>query len=130
VDWRVEGGASLRTDRRKLKIIMKNLVGNAVKFTPEGSIHVRARCEDGTCVVEVRDTGIGIAEAALPSIFEMFQQADSSDRRSYGGVGLGLHIVRRLGDQLGASIDVESHVGRGSCFTLRLPTRGPAVYAA
>jgi signal transduction histidine kinase len=130
VDWGVESGASLRTDRRKLKIIMKNLVGNAVKFTPEGSIRVRARCEDGTCVVEVRDTGIGIAEAALPSIFEMFQQADSSDRRSYGGVGLGLHIVRRLGEQLGASIDVESRVGLGSCFTLRLPTRGPAVYAA
>jgi len=130
IHWHVDGGATLRTDRRKLKIILKNLVGNAVKFTPEGSIDVRARDDGGTCVVEVRDTGIGIAAEALPSIFEMFQQVDSSDRRSYGGVGLGLHIVRRLAQQLEATVDVSSRVGVGSSFTLRLPTRGPAVYAA
>jgi signal transduction histidine kinase len=130
VDWHVDPALCVRTDRRKLKIIMKNLVGNAVKFTPEGSIRVHARCHDGTCAIEVRDTGVGIAPEALPTIFEMFQQADSSDRRSYGGVGLGLHIVRRLCEQLAATVEVESRVGMGSCFTVRLPTRGPAVYAA
>lgn len=130
IDWDVDRDVVLRTDRRKLKIIVKNLVGNAIKFTPQGSVSVRARCIEGACTIDVRDTGIGIPPDALPTIFEMFQQADSSDRRSYGGVGLGLHIVRRLCDQLGATVDVESHIGSGSCFTIRVPVRGPAVYAA
>jgi signal transduction histidine kinase len=130
LDWPREALPALRTDRRKLKTIMKNLLGNALKFTPRGSVAVQAALRDGWCVLAVQDTGVGIPSAALPHIFDMFRQVDSSDRRSYGGVGLGLHIVQRLCRQLGAEIAVTSHPGHGTTFTIRMPLAPRVVCAA
>jgi len=130
LEWTGEPRAALRTDRRKLKTIVKNLVGNALKFTIRGGVRVHAARADGECVVSVQDTGVGIPAEALPHIFEMFRQVDSSDRRSYGGVGLGLHIVQRLCRQLDAEVSVASRLGRGTTFTIRFPLAPRAVCAA
>jgi len=120
--------AILATDRRKLRIIVKNLVGNALKFTARGMVEAACTVDEAGCTITVRDTGIGIAPNDLSSIFEMYRQADSSDRRAYGGVGLGLHIVQRLVEQLGGRIEVESTPGAGSLF--RVTLTAPAARAA
>ena len=119
VRWEITP-TELRTDRRKLKIVLKNLIGNALKFTAEGEVAVRGITVDGGYALAVRDTGIGIPAEHLPVIFEMFRQVDASDARSYSGAGLGLYIVRRLVDQLQGTIEVASEPGRGSTFTVRL----------
>jgi signal transduction histidine kinase len=119
-------GAEIRSDRRKLRIILKNLVGNALKFTTEGEIVVRGRLLPGAAEIAVADTGVGIAPEHLPIIFDMFRQADSSDARSYRGVGLGLYIVRRLAEELGGEVSVESVVGKGTKFVVLLPQFDPA----
>jgi PAS domain S-box-containing protein len=120
--WEPVGDTVLHTDRRKLKMIVKNIVGNALKFTPTGEIVVGCeRDGDGTVII-VRDTGIGIPHEQLPHIFDMFRQVDSSDARSYGGAGLGLYIVSQLVEQLRGSVAVESEPGRGSTFRISLPS--------
>ena len=119
--WEAAGDISLRTDRRKLKIVVKNLVANALKFTPSGEVVVQCAEQDGTCLVTVSDTGIGISATHLPHIFDMFRQVDSSDARSYAGAGLGLYIVKSLLTQLGGEVTVESRLARGSTFRVRLP---------
>ena len=120
--WNVDRAAShFRTDPTKLKVILKNLAANAFKFTERGIVRVDAkRIADGI-EIAVRDTGVGIRSGALEIIFEPFRQADSSTTSRYGGVGLGLHIVRRLLEMLGGTVEVESVVGEGSCFRIKLP---------
>jgi PAS domain S-box-containing protein len=121
--WEVEAGlAPIRTDLEKLKVVLRNLIGNAVKFTPQGSITVKASSKNKGVEVSVTDTGIGIPPEALTVVFEPFRQVDNSEARQYGGAGLGLHIVKRLLELLGGNIAVESEVGRGSTFRVWIPS--------
>jgi PAS domain S-box-containing protein len=117
---------NLRTDPTKLKVVLKNLIGNAIKFTERGSVTVGARRHNGNVEITISDTGIGIAPEAHALIFEAFRQLDGSITRRYGGVGLGLYIVRRLLDILGGRVTLDSTVGRGSTFCVSLPVGSPA----
>jgi two-component system, sensor histidine kinase len=109
-------------DPRRVRQILFNLVGNALKFTEEGGISVTLTCEAGeTLVFAVSDTGVGIAADDVPRLFEMFRQVDASDMRRFAGTGMGLAICQQLSDLMGGSISVESTLGRGSTFILRLP---------
>ncbi|QUL36839.1 ATP-binding protein [Erythrobacter sp. JK5] len=109
------------TDGLRLRQMVLNLVGNAVKFTEKGQIHIGYAVTDQEITVRVADTGIGITAARLESIFQPFTQGESDTARRYGGTGLGLSISRQLAELLGGFIDVESQPGVGSCFTLTLP---------
>ncbi len=111
----------LRTDALKLKVILKNLIDNAVKFTERGNVTIDAHWRDGGVEIAVMDTGIGIAPEDLPIIFEPFRQVDGSTTRRYGGVGLGLNIVRHFLDLLGGRITVASTIGQGSHFRVWIP---------
>jgi PAS domain S-box-containing protein len=115
----------LKSDRQKVKQIVLNLLSNALKFTPTGSVTIGSSYDarERTVGIAVRDTGIGIAPDDQVKVFEDFRQLDSSPARGYGGTGLGLSICRRLSQMLGGTIDLESEVGKGSTFTLRLPAR-------
>jgi PAS domain S-box-containing protein len=115
----------LYTDPGKLKVVLKNLLSNALKFTNEGSVTVDVRPKQGGIEMSVTDTGIGIPAEAHEVIFELFRQVDSSDTRLYSGSGLGLYIAKRLLDILGGSITVESEVGRGSTFRVWVPNSPP-----
>ncbi|MDD2898377.1 MAG: transporter substrate-binding domain-containing protein [Desulfuromonadaceae bacterium] len=118
--------AILVGDQQRVKQILLNLLGNATKFTEHGSITISAlklEQEERSVFVQlaIRDTGIGISAAALPTIFSPFVQEDGSTTRKYGGSGLGLSICQRMVELMGGSISVESRQGVGSCFTLTIP---------
>jgi signal transduction histidine kinase len=110
-------------DERRLTQVLMNLVGNAIKFTEAGAVSIRAKVEDGSFRVEVRDTGPGIAPADRERIFEEFQQVDTSSTRRKGGTGLGLAIARRIVELHGGRIWVESTPGQGATFCFTLPLR-------
>ncbi|MGH9425969.1 MAG: ATP-binding protein, partial [Terriglobia bacterium] len=114
---------SVATDSEKLKDILQNLINNAIKFTDQGSItiYVGYLTDSGKVAFKVADTGIGISEEELPFIFEKFHQVDSSATRTYGGVGLGLFIVKKFTERLGGELSVSSELGKGSTFTVTLP---------
>ena len=110
-------------DRLRLQQIAWNLLNNAVKFTPPGGgIEIGLSNHDSSAVLAVRDTGQGIDPSFLPHVFEMFRQADGSNRRRHGGLGIGLALVRQLVQLHGGTIEAESDgPGKGSRFTVRLP---------
>jgi signal transduction histidine kinase len=118
----VGSNAVLETDEKLLGTILGNLVGNAIKYTQTGGVLVGLRKHGDTHRVEVWDTGVGIPEAQRGKIFESFSQLDCRSE----GLGLGLAIVRRTAELLRATIDVRSRVGKGSCFSVTLPTSGKA----
>jgi signal transduction histidine kinase len=103
--------------------IVRNLIDNALKFTEKGRVEISARrsSDEHKLEIKVADSGIGIAEGQIPRIFDKFHQGDSSQTRIYGGVGLGLYIVKRLTERLGGVVEVESRIGKGSTFTVKLP---------
>ena len=117
--------AILRTDRRALSQIIINLTGNAIKFTERGGVSLkqehRADGESKFLAISVEDSGPGIAEQDQPRLFEAFSRAVAADRRKHEGTGLGLHLSRKLAEQLGGAITFKSDLGRGSTFTLELP---------
>ncbi len=114
-------------DKMRLRQILINLIGNAIKFTEKGSVTVNATSEDSDSNkilrIDVMDTGIGIAQENLDVVFERFKQGDSSVSRKYGGTGLGLSISRNLATLMQGHISLQSELGKGSVFTLRLPFR-------
>lgn len=114
----------IRTDAGKLRHILQNLIDNAIKFTENGNVTISARylAESRAVEFSVTDTGIGIPKEALPFIFDMFRQVDSSKSSFHGGVGLGLYIVKKFTEMLGGKIIVETESGKGSIFTLTIPS--------
>jgi signal transduction histidine kinase len=110
-----------RGDERRLTQVLLNLVGNAIKFTDDGEVAIKASNANGSFEVAVRDTGPGISEADRAKLFQEFQQADNSITKKKGGTGLGLAISKRIIEMHGGKIWVESVVGQGSTFSFTLP---------
>jgi two-component system sensor histidine kinase BarA len=113
---------SLRQDVTKLQQILQNLLSNAIKFTPEGGrVVLRAEADAGFLILTVTDTGVGIAPEEQDLVFQKFRQSGNPLTREHAGTGLGLSIVRELTKLLGGEIMLQSELGRGSTFTVRLP---------
>jgi PAS domain S-box-containing protein len=126
-----ESLAPLQTDAGKLKQVLINLIGNAFKFTPQGSVTIRVLAEPRTgqpLCLDVIDTGIGIPAERQQMIFEAFQQVESGPTRQYGGTGLGLTISRSLCQLMGYGLEVHSEVGRGSMFRICFQPAASGVY--
>ena len=113
----------LETDRDKAIQVLVNLCGNAVKYTEQGTVRLAVRAEGEDVVFEVGDTGMGIAAEHQAHIFDRFWQVDSAVTRSFGGMGIGLAAAREYSRLLGGDVEVESELGRGSTFRVRLPRK-------
>ena len=113
--------SAIQSDPTRLRQILVNLVGNAIKFTSQGQVDIVSGVLGDCLFIEVRDTGVGIAEDALERVFDVFEQANVSTTRQFGGTGLGLAISRRLARVMGGDLTATSVVGQGSTFRLELP---------
>ena len=114
----------LNSDINRIKQVLSNLLSNAIKFTPEnGNIDITIEYKKGMLYAEVKDNGIGIPENKLNTIFDAFNQADTSTTRKYGGTGLGLTISYKLIKMLNGELKVESKEGKGSCFYFKIPIK-------
>ena len=116
------------TDKARVQQMVINLLSNAIKFTDSGSVTVKAERESGrgesgreTLVVSVTDTGKGIPADELPTLFDEYRQVEGSESSVQKGTGLGLSITKKFAELLGGSIGVESEIGKGSTFTVRVP---------
>ena len=124
LDLTVEGAAPIRCDENKLRQVLVNLVDNAVKYSPEGGrVELRVRSENGSCLIEVADEGLGIPPDERERIFEKFYRLDPQQAQGVGGSGLGLYICRELVERMNGRLHVESEPGKGSRFTVELPLR-------
>jgi hypothetical protein len=120
----VPEGVTLFSDRRRVTQVLINLVNNAVKFTDQGSVKIKARVPgDDNVEVRVIDTGVGIKKEDTDKLFQPFQQIDVSLTKKHEGSGLGLHLTKKLADLLRGDISAKSEYGRGSEFTLTMPLR-------
>jgi signal transduction histidine kinase len=123
LEWRIAPELPvLHTDKTKVKIVLKNLLQNGVKYTDAGSVTLTVAPHEHGVEFAVSDTGIGIPADVMPIIFDIFRQGDSSTTRRHEGIGLGLYIVKRLLELLEGTVTVESEVGRGSTFRVWVPT--------
>jgi signal transduction histidine kinase len=121
----------VRASTEGLEIVLRHLVANAIKFTEAGgTVWVRVRAEDTAVMMEVEDTGIGMAPDAVPTLFEPFRQASEGLQREYEGAGVGLAVVQRAVDRMGGSVQVETAPGEGTCFAVQLPRVDPAASPA
>lgn len=118
-------GMAVYSDRRRVKQVLVNLVGNAVKYTECGTVSIEVREADDRVVISVADTGPGIRSEDMHRLFEPFQQLDDSLTKSHEGTGLGLYLSRKLALMLGGEITVQSEFGKGSVFRLSIPRSGP-----
>jgi GAF domain-containing protein/CheY-like chemotaxis protein len=125
---------ALTSDREKLRFVLQKIIDNAIKFTETGGVTISAGLRESGLreakalpvarhwlEIKVADTGVGIAKEKLPIIFEKFRQADSTETRRYGGVGLGLYIAKQFTDLIGGKIEVETEEDKGSIFTVKVP---------
>jgi signal transduction histidine kinase/HAMP domain-containing protein len=132
VEWRYpEYLPVIESDRMKLRQVLTNLVNNAIKFTEQGSVIISADFieERETVEFQVHDTGPGIPDDLLPFVFDKFRQIDSTTTRDHSGAGLGLYIVKSFVEILGGTVSVQSRVGEGSMFSVRLPVVPPRAAA-
>ena len=117
-----EGDIEIMGERQNLSQLVDNLIDNAIKYTPDpGNVSVKLWQEGGTAILEVKDTGIGISPQFQQRVFERFYRVDKARSQSLGGTGLGLSIVKNITEKHGGSVSVNSQLGNGSTFTLRLP---------
>lgn len=125
LELKFEYAETLRTqvigDELRVRQILINMLGNAIKFTPRGEVRLTVNPSDGGIQLQIIDTGIGIAADRIEHIFTPFTQADASMARRFGGTGLGTTIARQLTERMGGKISVTSREGHGSCFTIFLP---------
>lgn len=108
-------------DPDRIRQVLLNIVGNAIKFTLQGHVKLKVSYQNNIATLEISDTGIGISEDRISAIFEPFTQADSSMSRRFGGTGLGTTISKQLVDGMGGTIAASSQLGVGSCFTIEIP---------
>jgi len=113
----------VESDEKKLHQVFTNIVSNAVKFTEKGSVDIIVKNDTKNIYVDIKDTGIGISEEALPHIFDEFRQVDGSTTRRYEGTGLGLAIAYKTMKLLGSTIRVKSKLNKGSVFTIIIPIK-------
>jgi signal transduction histidine kinase/ActR/RegA family two-component response regulator len=125
-----EVAGAWRLDRLRVRQVLSNLIGNALKFTHQGEVRLQVDAADGGLAFQVSDTGIGVAPEDLPGLFETFAQADATTTRRYGGAGLGFAISQELAKLMGGRVTAESEIGHGSRFTLWIPTEKASPAAA
>ncbi len=121
--------AHIYCDELRLGQILNNVLGNAIKFTEQGSIDLIVDYENNKLVIIISDTGIGMDETALSHLYDRFTQADSSTTKKYGGTGLGMAITKQLVELMNGTIDVESKAGKGSTFTIKIPLEGQGIHS-
>jgi signal transduction histidine kinase len=123
-----DGGMFIFSDRSKVERIFQNVLNNAIKFTSQGEIKVKAHltADRSNIEFEVTDTGIGIEKNKMDSIFEPFQQVDMSSHRSFSGLGLGLTVARRMVELIGGTLEISSEAGKGTRVLMRFPSQASA----